>query len=134
MASRKLTDLHPQLKPLAEKFEAECNAQGIDFLFTCTYRSPEEQNDLYAQGRSKPGKIVTNAQAGQSKHNFMVGVFPASKAFDVVPLRNGKPVWNATDPLWKTLGFIGKSIGLEWAGDWKRFREYPHFQLREDSK
>ena len=28
----------------------------------------------------------------------------------------------------KRLGQIGKSIGLEWAGDWVTFREYPHFQ------
>lgn len=131
MASRKLDDLHPALKPLALQFQSECLAQGIDVLIYCTYRSPDEQNSLYAQGRSEPGRIVTYAQGGQSKHNFMIGVFPASKAFDVVPLRNGKPVWAASDPLWKTLGRIGESLGLEWAGTWKRFKEYPHFQLVE---
>lgn len=131
MASRKLDDLHPLLKPLATQFLSECQKQGIDVLITCTYRSPEEQTQLYAQGRTKPGKIVTNAKAGQSKHNFQVGVFPASKAFDTVPMRSGKPVWAASDPLWKSLGEIGRTIGLEWAGDWKTFREYPHFQLVE---
>jgi peptidoglycan L-alanyl-D-glutamate endopeptidase CwlK len=47
---------------------------------------------------------------------------------DVVPVRNGKPVWDSKDPVWQTVGRLGKAAGLEWAGDWKRFKEFPHFQ------
>jgi peptidoglycan L-alanyl-D-glutamate endopeptidase CwlK len=149
MASRNLDDLHPSLIPLAKEFLRQAQAQlpsEISVLITCTYRSNEEQTALYAQGRTKPGRIVTNAAAGQSKHNFTLHKRPASKAFDIVPLRNGKCVWgtqgngiddnpadDVTDDLeiWQRLGIIGEMLGLEWAGKWKRFKEYPHFQLKE---
>lgn len=130
MASRKLGDLDYRLQPLAETFLAKCAHAGIDILVTCTWRSAKEQDKLYAQGRTEPGKIVTNAKAGQSKHNLTnASLQPAAQAFDVVPLRSGKPIWNASDPVWLKVGEIGESVGLEWAGRWKRFKEYPHFQL-----
>lgn len=122
MASRLLSDLTPELSKLATLFLAKCRAAGIDVLIYCTYRSPEEQDELYAQGRTKPGKIVTNAKAGQSKHNVR-------KAFDCVPMLNGKPIWDNSDPVWQKIGEIGESCGLKWAGRWKSFREFPHFEI-----
>jgi len=119
--SRSLNDLLPPVKSRAEKMIEGCKAVGIDLLVTSTYRDNASQEALYAQGRTKPGKIVTNARAGQSFHNYRC-------AFDVVPLRHGKPVWDAKDPVWQVIGQIGKQCGLEWAGDWKRFKEFPHFQ------
>lgn len=118
--SRKLEDLNPHVAKLAKQFIAAAKKEGIDVLVTSTYRDAESQNALYAQGRTKPGKIVTNAKAGQSWHNYRL-------AFDVVPIVNGKAMWNDMRTF-KRLGEIGKSLGLEWAGDWKTFREYPHFQ------
>lgn len=127
--SRDLDDLHPDMRPLVDRLLAECDASGIDLLVTCTWRSPEEQARLYAQGRTAPGKIVTNAKPGQSMHNVTLAGRPASLAVDIVPLRSGKPVWDARDPLWAQVGSIGELVaGLEWAGRWKRFREFPHFQ------
>jgi peptidoglycan L-alanyl-D-glutamate endopeptidase CwlK len=123
--SRKIDDLHPKVAIMCKKFIAECDKQDIDILITSTYRDGESQTALYAQGRTKPGNIVTNAKAGQSFHNWKC-------AFDVVPLRNGKPVWgtNGKDlELWNKVGAIGESVGLEWAGRWKRFKEFPHFQF-----
>ena len=128
MSSRKLTDLHPQMQPLVTRFLANARAAGIDLLVTCTYRSNEEQAALYAIGRTKPGRIVTNAKPGRSTHNNTLNGKPAALAVDVVPLRDGKPVWSASDPVWKRVGEIGEKVGLEWAGRWTTFREYPHFQ------
>jgi peptidoglycan L-alanyl-D-glutamate endopeptidase CwlK len=119
--SRRLEDLLPVVKAKVDCFIAECKEVGIDLLVTSTYRDNASQNALYEQGRTKPGKIVTNAKAGQSFHNYRCAV-------DVVPLVNGKPMWDAKNPIWQQVGAIGKSCGLEWAGDWKRFREFPHFQ------
>lgn len=130
MSSRNPADLHPALQPLYHQFLDACHAAGIDILCTCTYRSGEEQNALYAQGRTAPGRIVTNAKAGQSRHNFSIEGRPAAKAFDVVPLTNGKPNWNSADPVWQQIGAIGERLGLEWAGHWRTFREFPHFQLK----
>ena len=123
--SRKLEDLNPVVEKKARDFLALCKAEGIEVIVTSTYRDAESQNALYAQGRTAPGRKVTNAKGGQSWHNWRV-------AFDVVPLRNGKPVWGTAGEdlkLWQRIGAIGKSCGLEWAGDWRTFREFPHFQF-----
>ena len=118
--SRSLDDLVPPAKQRAQAFVEAAKAKGIDLLVTSTYRDNESQDALYAQGRTTPGNIVTRAKAGQSWHNWRC-------ALDVVPLVNGKAIWD--DPaLWKQVGEIGKSCGLEWAGDWVTFKEFPHFQ------
>lgn len=119
--SRKIDDLLPVVQDKVRKFLELCHENDIDILITSTFRDNESQNALYAQGRTAPGKIVTNAKAGESWHNHRC-------AIDVVPLRNGKPVWNGSDPIWQDVGRLGKEAGLEWAGDWKRFKEFPHFQ------
>lgn len=130
MASRDLNDLRLDIREKAIKFKDICDKMGIDIIFTCTYRSNLEQADLYARGRTAPGKVVTWALPGESKHNHMEDGKPASLAFDIVPLVSGKPNWNASDPVWGVLGGIGKSLGLKWAGDWKGHKkEYPHFEV-----
>ena len=119
--SRSLDDLMPAVKERVEKFLNSAKAAGIDLLITSTYRYNESQNALYAQGRTTPGKKVTNAKAGQSFHNYRCAV-------DVVPVVAGKPRWDVKDEVWQQVGALGKAAGLEWAGDWKKFKEYPHFQ------
>ena len=118
--SRNLDDLVSPVKQRAEAFIAAAKAKGIDLLVTSTYRDNESQDALYAQGRTTPGNIVTRAKAGQSWHNWRC-------ALDVVPLVNGKAIWD-DQAMWKQVGEIGKSCGLEWAGDWVTFKEFPHFQ------
>lgn len=130
MPSRKIEDCHPSLQPLLTAFLAQCKAVGLDVLVTCTYRSNAEQAAAYAQGRTTPGPKVTNALPGQSRHNDTLDGKPASRAFDIVPLEHGKPVWDSAHPAWKKAGEIGTALGLEWAGTWRTMREFPHFQLK----
>ena len=85
--SRSLSDLNPKVAAMCSEFINRCKAQGIDVIITSTYRDAECQDKLYAQGRTEPGKKVTNAKAGQSFHNWRV-------AFDFVPIVGGKAVWN----------------------------------------
>ncbi|WP_099189296.1 M15 family metallopeptidase [Tepidibacter mesophilus] len=118
--SKNLEDLHPYVKYLAEKFIKECKKQGIDVLIYSTFRSKEEQNKLYEQGRSAPGNKVTNARGGYSYHNYGL-------AFDCVPIINKKAQWDRID-LYEKMGQLGKNIGLEWGGDFKSFKDMPHFQ------
>ena len=122
MASRKLEDLAPQFRHRFLEWLGACKAAGLDLLVTCTYRSKEEQDALYAIGRTKPGKKVTNAQAGQSAHNFGLGL-------DFVPIVDGKPVWNAEHPAWRQAGNLCEHYGLEWGGSWPKFRDMPHVQV-----
>lgn len=125
ITSRKLDDLLFPVKLRALDLIHECKTEGIDLLVTSTYRDFEAQDKLYSQGRTLLGAVVTNAKGGQSFHNWRV-------AFDVVPLRNGKPVWNTIGDdaiVWKQIGSIGERLGLEWAGRWKgRLQEMAHFQ------
>lgn len=132
MPSRKISDLHPALQRPAQKFIDDCADADIELLVTCTYRSNAEQGDAYAQGRTAPGKIITNAQPGQSMHNKTLNGKPAAQALDVVPIRFGKAIWDSKDPVWQRIVLIGEANGFEWAGRWKRMREFPHFQKRID--
>lgn len=123
-SSRNIDDLIMPVKLMALNHIHACKQAGIELLVTCTYRCPADQTKLYAQGRTAPGAIVTNAKAGESLHQYRV-------AYDVVPMRDGKPVWGtrgADGELWQMVGNLGKAAGLEWAGDWAKFKEYPHFQ------
>lgn len=122
--SRDPNDLIEIVRKMCLNFIADCKKNGIDILITSTYRDNESQAALYAQGRTTKGNKVTNANAGQSFHNYKC-------AFDVVPVVNGKPVWGTSGKdgeLWAKIGSIGESCGLEWAGRWAKFKEMAHFQ------
>lgn len=120
MSSRSIDDLHPLMKPRAVAFQAAAKAAGLDVLIYCTLRSNTEQDELYSHGRTKPGAIVTNAHAGQSAHNYGL-------AWDGVPLIAGRPAWDDHEA-WQQYGQCAASVGLEWAGNWIKFRECPHVQ------
>jgi peptidoglycan L-alanyl-D-glutamate endopeptidase CwlK len=154
VSSRDIRDLSPKMQVLYNKFHDRCRRdpwmlkEGVTVLLTCTYRSNDEQAQLYAQGRTAPGRIVTNAKPGRSKHNIVDAQGnPAAEAFDVVPLRHGKPVWgtngdgidendvdDALDDLevWERVGQHGVEVGLNWYGTpGSAFKEFPHFQNPE---
>ena len=119
--SRDLNELLPQVKTKVEHFIQLCKDNNIDLLVTSTYRDFESQAALYSQGRTSPGKIVTNAGPGDSYHNWRC-------AIDVVPLVNGKADWDGSHPVWAEIGRLGVENGLEWAGNWVHFKELAHFQ------
>lgn len=119
--SRKLTDLHPKLALLCQQFIADCAKQGIDVIITSTYRDNAAQAALYAQGRTTSGARVTNAKAGESYHNYHV-------AFDFCPVVGGKAQWDDAS-IFEKCGEIAESLGLDWAGRWKTFKELAHCQF-----
>jgi peptidoglycan L-alanyl-D-glutamate endopeptidase CwlK len=93
---------------------------GIVVKIIAGTRTYAEQDVLYAQGRTTPGEIVTNARAGYSNHNFGI-------AFDV-GVFNGD-LYLDDSPLYAQVGRVGRDLGLEWGGDWASFPDEPHFQL-----
>jgi peptidoglycan L-alanyl-D-glutamate endopeptidase CwlK len=107
----------------------------IRLRLAMTFRTLEEQAALYAQGRTKPGKKVTNAPAGQSIHNYGL-------AFDIVVLidkdGDGKfetASWDTVKDAdgdgvadWMEVVACFKKLGWSWGGDWKSFPDYPHFE------
>ena len=127
--SRKLEDLDPRVAAMARAHIAACAAEGIRILVTFTLRSYETQAKLYAQGRTAPGKRVTNAPPGYSFHNFGL-------AYDLVPKELTKlPNWGDTpmhqaraNELWAEVGALGKAQGLRWGGEFKSIKDRPHFE------
>lgn len=120
--SRDIKDLTPETQALYYSFDLEMKAAGIDYIVTCTLRTKAEQEALYAQGRTKPGNIVTWTL--NSRH--LKGT-----AFDVVIMENGKPDWRVSNQKWAKMGEIAKMLGLLWGGYWKT-PDYPHLELKED--
>jgi peptidoglycan L-alanyl-D-glutamate endopeptidase CwlK len=96
---------------------------------THTLRTIEEQDALYKQGRTKPGKKVTNAKGGQSYHNY-------GMAFDICLVVDGKTAsWDMEQDFdkdheadWMEVVHIAKKYGWEWGGEWPKFKDAPHFQ------
>ena len=120
--SRLLTDLHPKLQELAQAFKDACSKQNLPVSIYFTLRTIAEQDALYAQGRTTPGKIVTNAKGGESYHNYGL-------AFDAAPLNSDLSINWTDNQLYQAMGEIGQSVGLEWGGSWVKFPDKPHFQF-----
>jgi len=97
--------------------------EGIYVQISEGHRPNGRQNDLYAQGRTKPGNIVTNARGGQSWHNYGVAV-----DFFLTSNDGSKALWTVNNK-WRRAAAIGKSLGFEWGGDWTGFVDYPHLQM-----
>lgn len=129
--------LHPKLRDeaveLYDEIVASLTGSAI-CRFAYTLRTFAEQDALFAQGRSKPGKVVTNAKGGQSYHNYGL-------AIDIVLIldkdKNGTfetASWDLKSDFdgdkkadWMEVVQIFKRYGFEWGGDWK-FVDAPHFQ------
>lgn len=119
---RRLNEVHPVLKDIVENMEHILKLNGIQIEVVQGLRTFKEQETLYAQGRTKPGQIVTQAKGGQSNHNYGLAV-------DVCPFIEGKPQWNSPIEIWATIGRLAESYGLEWGGNWKKFVDKPHIQI-----
>lgn len=96
-------------------------------FITCTHRSHEDQDKLYAKGRTAPGPKVTWAKAGQSKHNQK-----PSPAFDIAFLKKGSKRecdWSLAP--FKKFAAIIKPLGVVWGGDWQGSKnDSPHFEQK----
>lgn len=117
-----------RVRPFARALIEKAASQGIVIKVISGMRSFAEQDALYAQGRTKPGKIVTKARGGFSNHNFGV-------AFDIGVFKGGSDPEKAKtfvseSPLYKVIGALGTDLGLEWGGNWTSIKDQPHFQLR----
>ena len=127
MSSRSLDDLTQDMRQRAVVHKQLCAEKGIELLIYCTLRSNEEQTALYSIGRTKDGKIVTNARAGESPHN--PNTLNKASAYDCCPMIAGKPMWDSNHPSWKIVGACGEEAGLIWSGRWTgKLKEVAHFQ------
>lgn len=130
--------LHPKVREEAHAIYAEIceKLKGKAICrFSHTLRTIEEQNALYAKGRTAPGNKVTNAKGGQSFHNYGL-------AIDIVLLKDTDGNGTYETASWETnVDFDGdgksdwmevvdvfERYGWEWGGRWTKFPDKPHFQ------
>ena len=124
----KVTGLHPKLITAATHTVTEAKARGLIVAIHSGLRTAEEQEKLYAKGRTIEGDIVTNSKAFDSWHNYGLAVDIVFKD------EKGNFTWNKKLSDWEDLGKVGELFGLEWGGRWKKFPDFPHFQLRGSFK
>jgi peptidoglycan L-alanyl-D-glutamate endopeptidase CwlK len=110
------------------KLELACDALSHPIALVSGFRTLQEQDVLYAQGRTRPGKIVTNAIGGRSWHNF-------GRAFDVAWNVKGGLSWEGP---WDMLGLMGEALELTWGGrfaakDVGHFEYHPNLTLAQAS-
>lgn len=120
-SEKMIATLLPEVQPIARTLVQKAALGGIRVKIISGLRSYEEQDALYAQGRTAPGAIVTKVRGGHSNHNFGI-------AFDVGVFEGNS--YLPESPKYKAVGVIGMDLGLEWGGNWKTFMDEPHFQLR----
>ena len=116
-----ISTLLPDVQPYARALVQKAALTGITIRIISGTRTWEEQNALYARGRTLPGPKVTNARGGYSNHNFCI-------AFDVGVFSGQRYLAESTH--YKVVGGLGMDLGLEWGGNWKTMVDQPHFQLR----
>lgn len=130
----KMNKVHPRLIAFMKEL---IQITPYDFKITSGMRTAKEQANLYQQGRSKPGLIVTNADGYKYCSNHQEKVDGYGYAVDVCILKytsKGDIDWNFK--YYKELYEIAKKnsllekYGIEWAGNWKKFQEGAHYQLK----
>jgi len=125
VSNERISQLDQKMQPLANLALNMMYGQGQPVRVVQGLRTFEEQDALYAIGRTTQldRSPVTNARAGESAHNF-------GKAIDVYPLEEGRVVIPpSSDQRWQTISNVGKNVGLKWGGDFKRLKDYPHLEM-----
>lgn len=118
--SRAISDLTVKAQTACRLFLAECEKQGLKVLVTETYRTQARQNELYEQGRTKPGNVVTWTK--NSRHTNR-------RAWDICQNIKGKEY--SDTGFFKRCGEIAKDLGIIWGGTWKT-PDMPHFEIDTD--
>jgi peptidoglycan L-alanyl-D-glutamate endopeptidase CwlK len=113
--------------PFIRKAKAIAASMGCDYVAISGTRGEKEQNDLYAKGRTKPGRKVTNAKYGYSNHNFGIaldfGVFQGRKYLDGDNPKKAAAVH-------KAVAALAEEHGIDWGGNWRSFKDIPHFEIK----
>ncbi len=131
----KLDKVHPDLAARVRHLLEAMALLGHPMKVTDGLRTAEEQQALFAKGRTikgEPpytpddplGRTVTFADGVVKKSNHQGG-----KAVDCTFFHNGKVCWCEKHP-WLLYGEAAKALGLKWGGDWPTPKtDRPHLEL-----
>lgn len=115
-----ISGLSPEFQPYVVELLRRGFAAGLRPELVEGYRPQEKQDQLYEQGRTAPGNIVTWTR--KSKHT-------TGKAVDIAFLDDrGNITYNVDSEWYNIMGKIGNQIGLTWGGNFPQ-KDVPHFQL-----
>lgn len=131
---KRIEKLHPLVREEVKNIIRECDdalTGRAKVRITQGFRTFEEQARLYAIGRTKKGRKVTNARAGRSIHNYGFAV-------DICMMIDGKKAsWNTAKDWdndrisdWYECVKIFAKYGWIWGGNWKKFKDLSHFEKR----
>lgn len=120
-----LNTVHPDLQKVV-KLALELSE--VDFGVTAGNRTQAEQDELYAQGRTKPGQKVTWTRNSRHIDGYAV---------DLLPYLNGKAEWDNSGKLglWSKINEAMQKASKElnipiiWGGLWQTTPDRPHFEL-----
>lgn len=114
---RDVAELNPVAQTAIRLFFQECAKAGINVFVTETYRSQARQDYLYAQGRSRSGKIVTWTRSSRHTNRLAwdIAVCTPNALYDTIALNKA--------------GAIARKLGITWGGDWKSTPDKPHFEV-----
>lgn len=122
--------LHPKIRDEVAELIGKIEVSNPSFTIRIvqSLRTIEEQNELWAQGRTKPGNVVTKAKGGLSYHNYGL-------AIDFCLIYNGKISWDIDADMdkdgkkdWMEVVDTFRVNGYEWGGSWQSLKDYPHLQ------
>lgn len=118
---RDINKLNPYVKAKVIELQEICKSKNIKLGISETIRTDERQDYLYAQGRTRPGTIVTNAKGADKQSYHQWGL-----ALDIFQNLKGSEYERS---FLNTVGEIAESIGFEWGGRWLGFQDAPHLQM-----
>lgn len=127
--SDKLAGVHPALRAIVLRVLSAMSELGHPMMVTDGVRTDDQQKALYAQGRTAPGKIVTNADGVLKRSNHQVHADGLGHAVDCCFLVNGKPSWADEHP-WRLYGEAAKALGATWGGEFTTIVDRPHIEWK----
>lgn len=122
----RIDTLDPLIKPIIVDLLAKSEAAtGVKWTVTAARRTMADQREIYAQGRTKPGKVVSNAPPGSSAHNYGL-------AADLAPLKkDGSIWWEAPKKIWQQMADEAVKLGLTAGFYFKTIFDGPHVEHPE---
>lgn len=125
----RIENLHPKVRAEILHLFKKCYKNGVKIRVVQGLRTFAEQDELYAQGRTKPGPIVTKARGGLSNHNYGCAIdFCLLHGDGTISWSNSEDFDKDGKKDWMEVVEIFKANGYEWGGDWKTLKDTPHLE------
>ena len=124
-------DFRCRLLLIIDEVKAYCIKHHPEFTPAIVegFRTKKRQQELYAQGRTKPGQIVTQKNGTTNPSNHQ-----SALAADIAFLKAGAFRWDVPGDLWNYLGHCARAQNLTWGGDWSSPVDKPHIEWPTSDK